>query len=144
MDKTPKDSPSLGISFFGAVRDLDRVVNSALEKVKDHLRKKDIYGLSVSNFITLQIISEFEDLTHHPLKLAEKGLMNKGAFIRNLENLEADGYVQLTKEDKQIVSVYLTNSGREVGKIVREELNKSAQELSQSEAVKKLARFNRT
>ncbi|HPD83560.1 MAG TPA: hypothetical protein PLK85_07080, partial [Alphaproteobacteria bacterium] len=67
-----------------------------------------------------------------------------GAFIRNLENLEADGYVQLTKEKRQAVEVSLTDIGREVGKIVQEELNKSAQELSQSEAVKKLARFNRT
>ncbi|HPD82523.1 MAG TPA: hypothetical protein PLK85_01780, partial [Alphaproteobacteria bacterium] len=71
MDETQKDSPSLGISFFGAVRDLDRAVNSELEKVKDRLRKKDIYGLSVSNLITLQIISKFEDSTHHPLELAE-------------------------------------------------------------------------
>lgn len=130
---------SIGIAFFGAVRDLNRRVNSALTSIKSSLVEQGIFGVSEADLTVLHLILEFEGTTSTPIKIAEQGMMDKGAFTRLLPALERSELVVLERDGKTITNVTLTDKARTIAQRVQQEMNRLAQDLIKSQELKRLA-----
>lgn len=123
-----KSTPSSGAAFFGAARNLNRIITSALDSVIKDLRNQGIFGVSTADLTALQLTLEAEGTTSNPIEIAEMGQMDKGAFNRCLKNLETN-YVSLQRKGTTITSVTLTKAGRDLAEKYQAALNAKANEL---------------
>lgn len=129
-----QSTPSAGIAFFGAARDLNKIITSALENVLKDMRKQGHLGLSTADFTALHLTLEAEGATSDPLQIAEMGQMNKAAFNRSLDNLAGE-YVTLERDGKTITSATLTTTGRHLAEKYQAAINAKAIELLGSPAI---------